>query len=126
MIGDNRRSVSKPSTRTLIMKPLAQLCMSLLFSTVFTFATLVPANLQCRCLFGDACWPIATQFSDLASQVSFPLIQPIPPASPCYRSLNFSTNCNDVHLNWADGNWRAVKVAPYLERLIFSTPVLST
>ncbi|KAI0363913.1 FAD-binding domain-containing protein [Pilatotrama ljubarskyi] len=65
------------------------------------------ATSQCRCLFGDACWPSASAFSKLAKQVSQPLLRPLPPASPCYPASDPSGNCDAVHKLWTDASWRA-------------------
>ncbi|KAI0749530.1 FAD-binding domain-containing protein [Daedaleopsis nitida] len=61
---------------------------------------------QCRCLFGDPCWPSEAEFEALAAQVSQPLVHPIPPASPCYTSPT-SPECATVGSTWIDGIWRA-------------------
>src|SRR5258708_7355485 len=63
--------------------------------------------LQCRCLYGQKCWPNASDFSALESQISQPLIYPKPPASACYPVSSPSGNCTDVQVNQLDGNWRA-------------------
>ncbi|KAI0711903.1 hypothetical protein C8T65DRAFT_739364 [Cerioporus squamosus] len=64
------------------------------------------AQSQCRCLYGDPCWPSQSEFAQLAAQVSQPLIHPEPPAKPCYTSAN-SSECAEVSSGWNDGNWRA-------------------
>lgn len=60
----------------------------------------------CRCLYGEPCWPSQQEFDQLASQVSQPLIHPIPPAGPCYASSN-SSECTAAIQGWFDGNWRS-------------------
>ncbi|KAF9262895.1 FAD-binding domain-containing protein [Marasmius fiardii PR-910] len=62
---------------------------------------------DCRCLYGDACWPNDSDFASLASQTSQPLIHPLPPAAACYPIDNPSGNCTDVQLHTRDGNWRS-------------------
>ncbi|KAI8995653.1 FAD-binding domain-containing protein [Trametes punicea] len=62
---------------------------------------------RCRCLFGEPCWPSASEFAKLAKQVSQPLLHPLPPASPCYPVSNPSGNCSEVHQLWTDAAWRA-------------------
>ena len=65
------------------------------------------ASSQCRCLYGQKCWPSASDFSTLESQISQPLIYPKPPASACYPVSSPSGNCTDFQVNQFDGNWRA-------------------
>ena len=67
----------------------------------------VQANKDCKCVFGDPCWPSDAEFEKLAAQVSQPLVRPLPPASPCYVSGTNSTECAEVTTNWTDGRWRA-------------------
>lgn len=61
----------------------------------------------CLCTYGQSCWPSAATFSQLQSQVSQPLIYPLPSASPCYPPSDPSGNCTAVLENWYDGNWRS-------------------
>nr|VWO95895.1 N/A [Ganoderma boninense] len=79
------------------------------FSLLFLWGSVwspVAAASYCRCLYGDPCWPSQQEFDQLASQVSQPLIHPIPPASQCYTSPN-SSECIAVTQGWFDGNWRS-------------------
>ncbi|KXN83406.1 6-hydroxy-D-nicotine oxidase [Leucoagaricus sp. SymC.cos] len=62
---------------------------------------------NCRCSYGDECWPSEKAFASLASMLSQPLVHPVPGASPCYPVNNPSGNCSEVQQNWGDGNWRA-------------------
>jgi hypothetical protein len=62
---------------------------------------------RCRCLYGQKCWPSASDFSGLESQLSQPLIHPLPTASPCYPLSNPSGNCTDVQINGVKSSWRA-------------------
>ncbi|KAF4607956.1 hypothetical protein EYR40_000292 [Pleurotus pulmonarius] len=62
---------------------------------------------QCRCLYGQSCWPSDAQFALLESQVSQPLVHPIPPASACYTEGQSSVNCSDFLANTFDGRWRS-------------------
>ena len=62
---------------------------------------------KCRCTFGDSCWPSATEFSTLAKQVSQPLLNPLPPASPCYPLSRPSGDCDAAQRLWTDPAWRA-------------------
>jgi len=61
----------------------------------------------CRCVYGEDCWPSASDFSQLASQVSQPLIHPVPPESACYPPSSPSGNCTAVLQGTFDGNWRS-------------------
>ncbi|KAH7906448.1 hypothetical protein BJ138DRAFT_630614 [Hygrophoropsis aurantiaca] len=62
---------------------------------------------RCRCLYGQKCWPSSSEFSSLESQLSQPLIYPIPTASGCYPLSSPSGNCSDIQTNWFNGSWRA-------------------
>ena len=61
----------------------------------------------CLCTYGQSCWPSASTFSQLQSQVSQPLVYPLPTASACYPPSNPSGNCTAVIENWFDDNWRS-------------------
>ncbi|KAM6494428.1 hypothetical protein JOM56_010789 [Amanita muscaria] len=67
----------------------------------------VDATKDCRCLSFQSCWPSASEFSQLASQLSKPLIKPTPPASACYPPSNSSSNCSDVLSHLSDASWRS-------------------
>ncbi|KAF9450775.1 FAD-binding domain-containing protein [Macrolepiota fuliginosa MF-IS2] len=75
---------------------------------------------NCRCLYGQSCWPSEQDFSSLSAQLSQPLIRPVPPASACYPVGNPSGNCSDVQQNWSDANWRADQPGAY-ENINFET-----
>ncbi|KAG9310435.1 hypothetical protein JVU11DRAFT_9575 [Chiua virens] len=64
---------------------------------------------SCFCTYGQSCWPSASTFTQLQSQVSHPLIYPVPSASACYLSSasDPSGNCTAVLENWYEGNWRS-------------------
>jgi hypothetical protein len=62
-----------------------------------------PAN--CRCLSTEQCWPQPAEFQQLASQLSQPLLHPVPPQSACYPTSSPSGNCTEVTQNIANGNW---------------------
>ncbi|KAF9450811.1 FAD-binding domain-containing protein [Macrolepiota fuliginosa MF-IS2] len=68
---------------------------------------------DCRCLYGQSCWPSEQDFSSLSTLLSQPLIRPVPPASACYPVGNPSGNCSDVQQNWVNGNWRADQPGAY-------------
>ena len=75
--------------------------------TVFGFVTSVlsKSTIDCRCTYGSDCWPSDSDFQTLASQLSQPLIHPVPPATPCYNSA--AGNCSDVQAGWFNGIWRS-------------------
>ena len=67
----------------------------------------VASATTCRCLYGQPCWPDNDQFTTLASQLSQPLLHPLPPESACYPPSAPSGNCSVVMANSTDGNWRS-------------------
>ncbi|KAN0101201.1 hypothetical protein V8E55_001185 [Tylopilus felleus] len=69
--------------------------------------TALASSSGCLCTYGQSCWPSTSKFAQLQSQVSQPLIHPLPSASACYPSSHPSGNCTAVIDNWTDGNWRA-------------------
>ena len=83
------------------MRYLALLSLALL-STVF--ATGQP---ECRCLYGEACWPSAEAFNELSTKLSQPLLHPVPAALPCYRDGPSSAACVAVRQTYTDAQWRA-------------------
>ncbi|KAF8963273.1 hypothetical protein BDZ97DRAFT_1661819 [Flammula alnicola] len=80
---------------------------------------LFPGAESCRCLYGDSCWPNETAFSTLASQLSQPLVYPVPPASACYSSTT-AGSCSDVTANFRNATWRADQPGA-LENINFET-----
>ncbi|KAM6492235.1 hypothetical protein JOM56_011959 [Amanita muscaria] len=71
------------------------------------FAPLSSAAPSCKCLSFQPCWPSSSSFSQLASQLSQPLINPIPPASACYPPFNPSSgSCLAVQSHLHDDAWR--------------------
>ncbi|KIK55609.1 hypothetical protein GYMLUDRAFT_175341 [Collybiopsis luxurians FD-317 M1] len=85
---------------------------------------------RCRCLYPDSsCWPSDADFASLASQVSQPLIYPVPPESACYPASNPSGNCAEVIANIFDGNWRSNQSgsmqSPNFETFIFPNGSIS-
>ncbi|KAF5365473.1 hypothetical protein D9758_010844 [Tetrapyrgos nigripes] len=74
---------------------------------VVLFASGVLSEPRCRCLHGDSCWPTEDDFAQLQSQISQPLIHPVPPESACYPESNSSGNCTDVQTNTFTGTWRS-------------------
>ncbi|KAF8835607.1 FAD-binding domain-containing protein [Paxillus ammoniavirescens] len=79
------------------------------FSLLITcgFATTLQTGHECLCTSDQPCWPNAEEFSQLQTQVSQPLIYPLPTASACYPTSDASGNCTEVIENWTDGNWRS-------------------
>ncbi|KAK2460205.1 hypothetical protein APHAL10511_007796 [Amanita phalloides] len=73
-------------------------------------STLLPhssGRQSCRCLSYQPCWPSASEFTQLQSQLSKPLIKPTPPASACYPPSHPSGNCASVQDHLTDGSWRS-------------------
>jgi len=65
------------------------------------------ARPECRCLYGQSCWPSQREFAALQTQISQPILHPVPPPSACYPPGSPSGNCSDVIFHYTDGNWRA-------------------
>ena len=61
----------------------------------------------CRCLYGQSCWPSESEFAALATQLSQPLLHPLPPESACYPPSAPSGNCSAVIENYTNGSWRS-------------------
>ena len=63
----------------------------------------------CRYPGDQECWPTPSRsdFKAISSQLSQPLIHPVPPATPCYPVSDPSGNCTEVLVSWGDGNWRS-------------------
>ena len=94
--------------------------LSVAISTVFFFS-LGSANPACKCLSSEPCWPSTSQFSQLASQLSQPLIKPVPPASACYPpSHHLSGNCTGVLTHLTDGRYRS-NIPGAMEAINFET-----
>ena len=77
---------------------------------VFFVLPIVVANQAesaCRCLYGQSCWPDENEFAALASQISHPLLHPVPPASACYPPSAPSGDCSVVIANYTNGDWRS-------------------
>ncbi|KAF9262893.1 FAD-binding domain-containing protein [Marasmius fiardii PR-910] len=75
--------------------------------TTFGVSLTSRGGTECRCLYGDSCWPRDPDFTSLSSELSQPLIHPLPPAAACYPIDSPSGNCTDVQLHTLDGNWRS-------------------
>lgn len=72
-----------------------------------SFFSLSSANPTCKCLSYEACWPSKSEFSQLASKLSQPLLKPVPPASACYPPSHPSGNCTNVLTHLTDGRSRS-------------------
>ncbi|KAJ8082047.1 hypothetical protein PM082_007893 [Marasmius tenuissimus] len=68
---------------------------------------------SCKCLYGDACWPTESDFAELSSRLSQPLIRPVPSASACYSVDNSSPDCVAAKANAFNGTWRADQPGTY-------------
>ncbi|KAF9242106.1 hypothetical protein BU15DRAFT_44331 [Melanogaster broomeanus] len=66
-----------------------------------------PSASGCLCTSDQSCWPTISEFDQLQSQVSQPLVYPLPTAAACYPTSGPSGNCTDVIQNAQDGNWRS-------------------
>ena len=80
----------------------------LLSSFLFpAFAAAQTSNSRnCRCLYGQSCWPSAAEFDGLAAQLSQPLLRPLPEALPCYTDAT-SEACTSVRNSFSNSTWRA-------------------
>jgi hypothetical protein len=96
----------------------------------FTLSTVFARTLpRCRCLYGKECWPTASDFSALVSNLSQPLIYPVPSASACYPVSNPSGNCTDTQENQSADKWRTDRPGSMLytnfESFIFKNGTIS-
>lgn len=98
----------------------------LFFSTAF--ARTVSQN-QCRCVYGQECWPSVSDFSALASNLSQPLVYPVPSASACYPVSNPSGNCTDTQDNRSLDEWHVDRpgsmITKNFESYVFSNGTIS-
>ncbi|KAI0777631.1 hypothetical protein BD413DRAFT_490600 [Trametes elegans] len=80
-----------------------------LLSFIFHTAAQGATEPQCRCSSSDPCWPNEDDFAVLASQLSSPLLRPVPFAHPCHFTSNpeDAANCSTVADNRLDGNFRS-------------------
>ncbi|KAF9532541.1 FAD-binding domain-containing protein [Crepidotus variabilis] len=70
-----------------------------------TLGFLVSAAPNCRCLYGQPCWPPTSAFALLSQSLSQPLIHPTPIALPCYQNAS-SDACSTVKARFTDALWR--------------------
>ncbi|KAK1222573.1 hypothetical protein PQX77_014565 [Marasmius sp. AFHP31] len=84
---------------------------------------------DCKCLYGEICWPNDSDFAELSSKLSQPLIHPVPSASPCYPAESPSVDCAVVQANFRNATWRADHAGTYqnmnFEGYIFSNGSIS-
>lgn len=102
---DTRGTLKGPFQRR--MPPAMLSIFVVLVLVVGSLAGTSPNNTRCLCTYGEPCWPTADQFAELESQVSQPLIYPVPTASACYPVNDPSGNCTEVVQDWTNGNWRS-------------------
>jgi len=77
----------------------------LLFNTASLPSLALPHD--CRCTYGEKCWPNAVEFAQLALRISQPFVYPVPPASVCYPPAGvLSGDCATVQLNQFNATWR--------------------
>ncbi|KAF8340248.1 hypothetical protein F5887DRAFT_1062652 [Amanita rubescens] len=69
--------------------------------------SVVSSTPRCKCRSYEACWPSTSEFSQLASKLSQPLIKPVPPASGCYPPSHPSGNCTNIVTLLTDGPHRS-------------------
>ncbi|KAL0946201.1 hypothetical protein HGRIS_012461 [Hohenbuehelia grisea] len=104
-------------------------CLSRMILQSVLLASLALAQPRCKCTFGKTCWPGEKAFNKLASQVSQPLVHPVPPESACYPANNPADNCTDVTAHSREGNWRAEfpgsMQTPYWETYTFPNGTIS-
>ena len=70
-------------------------------------ATTKASTSSCRCLYGEKCWPNESEFATLATQLSQPILHPLPPPFPCYSASAPSGNCSEVIANYGNNIWRS-------------------
>ncbi|EIW73784.1 hypothetical protein CONPUDRAFT_170437, partial [Coniophora puteana RWD-64-598 SS2] len=107
-----------------------KLQLSTLTAGFFSIASLDAASAsQCRCVYGQSCWPSDSDFSQLQSLLSQPLLYPKPTASQCYSTSGASSDCSDVIANYTNGPWRSDMVgsmeAPNWESYIFQNGTIA-
>jgi len=75
---------------------------------LFEAYTTPPPAPQCRCVYGQPCWPNDTEFASLQSLLSQPLVYPKPTAHGCYGAAGDSEeDCSDILAKYHDGPWRS-------------------
>ncbi|EIW73969.1 FAD-binding domain-containing protein [Coniophora puteana RWD-64-598 SS2] len=101
------------------MKPIVSALAAALFSSLLLPSFAVPqAQSRCRCTYDQPCWPSAAAFAALQTELSQPLLHPVPTAAQCYPSFYPSLspaaaaqaaaqNCAGVVANYTDSRWRA-------------------
>jgi len=92
---------------TFLVSQTQEMILPHYLSVALAISSAAGAAARCRCLYGQTCWPNEAAFSSLSSNVSQPLIHPVPPASACYPASSPSGNCSDVVTHYRDAGWRA-------------------
>ncbi|KAH7914858.1 hypothetical protein BJ138DRAFT_1143106 [Hygrophoropsis aurantiaca] len=84
---------------------------------------------NCRCTYGEDCWPTSSEFAQLESQISQPLIYPHPTGAVCYPINDPSGNCSGLDVTSTDGRWRSSQPgtmeAPNWETYMFKNGTIS-
>ena len=65
------------------------------------------SDTQCRCIYGDPCWPTDAEFSSLSSLLSQPLLHPFPTSYPCYPASAPAGDCSEVQALYTDPIFRS-------------------
>ena len=81
--------------------------LALLLLPIALGSTTPKSQQQCRCIYGDPCWPTDAEFSSLSTLLSQPLLHPLPTAYPCYPSSTPVGNCSEVQTSYTDGIFRS-------------------
>ena len=98
----SRQILSNPS------KPASMKFRRVSFGVLFTLAATANASTSsCRCLYDQPCWPNESEFAKLATQISQPILHPLPPPFPCYPTSAPSGNCSEVIANYGSNIWRS-------------------
>jgi hypothetical protein len=99
-----------------------------LISAALPTLSLTVRTPNCRCLFGEHCWPGQADFLALTSELSQPLVRPSPPESSCYPSAQ-SAGCLEAKSKASNAVWRSDQVGsmtfPYFETFIFQNGTIS-
>jgi hypothetical protein len=62
---------------------------------------------QCRCTYGQSCWPSAEEQHNFSSTLSHPLITVHPIGYPCHLPHYNPSACQNVLANYQNGIWRS-------------------
>lgn len=89
------------------------------------YTSVILAQSDCKCIYGEECWPSPVEFQALEVNLSTALVYPVPPESACYSNLNLTgPSCADFHEHASSTTWRADQAGsmqhPNLEQQVFS------